>query len=456
MPELNHIKIRNTVYDVFDKTNVTDVVYSNKKLTKTIDRETTEIVSAATLKNDMNLSNVDNTSDLNKPISTATQTALNGKLATGLKGAANGLAELDGNGKVPASQLPSYVDDVIEGYYYNNKFYSDSAHTHEITGESGKIYVDLTSGSRKVYRWSGSAFAEIPIGLALGTTSSTAYRGDYGQAAYTHGVTNKGSAFASGLYKITTNSEGHVIAVVAVSKSDITALGIPAQDTTYVFNGTYDAVNNKVATEDTVKNAIAGLDGNLNGTTPGSGKTLTAFSETDGKVNATFAPISITKSQVSDFPTLGSAAAKGVTDNTSQEPVTSTDDNLITGRTLYNAGYTKNTGTVTQVTAGVGLVGGNITESGTIKVKLKTETAAQNESATPTDVVGRQYPVTQDPSGYLSVNVPWSPSGAVINDNNPTLAWGQQSTVGDIDGVALHVTMPSSCTWGDLCHQSAE
>ena len=60
------------------------------------------------------LGNVNNTSDADKPISSATQTALNGKLSSSLKGTANGLAELDANGKVPSSQLPSYVDDVLE------------------------------------------------------------------------------------------------------------------------------------------------------------------------------------------------------------------------------------------------------------------------------------------------------------------------------------------------------
>ena len=51
------------------------------------------------------------------------------------------------------------------------------------------------------------------------------------EAAHTHATTYKGSAFANGLYKITTNAEGHVTAATAVAKSDITALGIPAQDT---------------------------------------------------------------------------------------------------------------------------------------------------------------------------------------------------------------------------------
>ena len=49
------------------------------------------------------------------------------------------------NGKIPAAQLPSYVDDTIEGYLYNGAWYEDAQHTAEVTGESGKIYVDLAS-----------------------------------------------------------------------------------------------------------------------------------------------------------------------------------------------------------------------------------------------------------------------------------------------------------------------
>ena len=144
------------------------------------------------------------------------------------KGAASGVAELDSNGKVPSSQLPSYVDDVLE---YANKA------SFPATGETGKIYVDLATNL--TYRWSGTAYVEISPSLALGETSSTAYRGDYGAAAYAHGVTNKGSAYTSGLYKITTNSEGHVTNAIAVEKSDITGLGIPGSDTntTYTFEG---------------------------------------------------------------------------------------------------------------------------------------------------------------------------------------------------------------------------
>ena len=184
-----------------------------------------------------------------------------GKLDSTLKGAANGLAELDNAGKVPASQLPSYVDDVLE---------YDSLSAFPATGESGKIYV--AKDTNKTYRWSGTGYVEISQGLTLGTTSSTAYRGDYGQAAYTHGVTNKGAAFASGLYKITTNSEGHVTAASAVEKSDITGLGIPGSMPTVPTNVsafTNDAgyltqhqdISGKLdASEKGVANGVAELD----------------------------------------------------------------------------------------------------------------------------------------------------------------------------------------------------
>lgn len=63
------------------------------------------------------------------------------------------------NGKVPASELPSYVDDVVEGYYYNGAFYSDAGHSVPITAERGKIYVDLDT--ENCYRWTGTFFVQI-------------------------------------------------------------------------------------------------------------------------------------------------------------------------------------------------------------------------------------------------------------------------------------------------------
>ncbi|WP_304393450.1 hypothetical protein [uncultured Clostridium sp.] len=126
------------------------------------------------------------------------------------------VAELDENGKIPTSQLPSYVDDVLE---FENKA------AFPTTGESGKIYV--AKDTNLTWRWSGTDYVEISQSIALGETSSTAFRGDYGKLAYTHAVTKKGIEQATkGLYKFKTNTEGHIIETEAVDLSDLTSLGV--------------------------------------------------------------------------------------------------------------------------------------------------------------------------------------------------------------------------------------
>lgn len=86
------------------------------------------------------------------------------------KGQANGVASLGNDGRVPSSQLPSYVDDVLE--FTNRTAFPQ-------TGEDGKIY--LAKDTNKIYRWGGSAYVEITSSIALGETSSTAYAGDKGK-----------------------------------------------------------------------------------------------------------------------------------------------------------------------------------------------------------------------------------------------------------------------------------
>lgn len=107
----------------------------------------------------------------------AEKTAWNGKVNTSVLGQANGVATLDESGLIPSAQLPSYVDDVIEGYadvtvntttdesgfktttVTVNGFYSDEAHQYAITGESGKIYVDVKTNLS--YRWGGTVYVQI-------------------------------------------------------------------------------------------------------------------------------------------------------------------------------------------------------------------------------------------------------------------------------------------------------
>ena len=87
---------------------------------------------------------------------------------------------------------------------------------------------------------------------------------------------------------------------ITYTKADGTTGSLTTQDTTYTFDGTYNASSNKAATVSTVTNKIAALDvSDISGF--GAGKTLATLTETDGKIAATFQNISITKSQVSDF-----------------------------------------------------------------------------------------------------------------------------------------------------------
>jgi len=137
----------------------------------------------------------------------AADTALENKLQTNInnlekkhddfvatKGKANGFASLDGNGLVPSSQLPSYVDDVIEVYATYNvsetgklsniKLYSDPDHANPITGESGKIYLNITQDEPSYqFRWSGTQFVDSNTSsLILGEVTGTAYDGGKGKA----------------------------------------------------------------------------------------------------------------------------------------------------------------------------------------------------------------------------------------------------------------------------------
>lgn len=105
------------------------------------------------------------------------------------KGAAGGVAELDSGGKVPANQLPSYVDDVVDAYIrtgataFGADWLSKTSGGAALTPESDKIYVILSEGEyqNKTYRWSGTTYAVIGNDLAIGETASTAYRGDRGK-----------------------------------------------------------------------------------------------------------------------------------------------------------------------------------------------------------------------------------------------------------------------------------
>ena len=126
-----------------------------------------------------------------------------GAIPASEKGAANGVASLDAGGKVPSTQLPAYVDDVVE--------YANLA-AFPATGVASILYVALDTNA--IYRWSGSTYVSMISGsgaLALGETASTAYRGDLGKTAYDHSQL------------ITGNPHGTVGGDIALTLTDATA-----------------------------------------------------------------------------------------------------------------------------------------------------------------------------------------------------------------------------------------
>lgn len=137
---------------------------------------------------------------------TAADTALDTKLQNNIntleakhdafvatKGKADGFAPLDGKGLVPANHLPSYVDDVIEVYatyevsstggLTNVQLYTDATHQTPVTGESGKIYINVANGEPPYqFRWSGTKFVDSNTSsLIIGEIAGTAFEGSRGK-----------------------------------------------------------------------------------------------------------------------------------------------------------------------------------------------------------------------------------------------------------------------------------
>lgn len=234
-------------------------------------------------KGEVGLSNVDNTSDLNKPISTATQTALNAKANSSHQHGNADITALDASkltGTVSIDRLPKgalercviVADDTARKALTTAQVQTGDTVKVTSTGlmyfivDDTKLSTDAgyevyTAGSATSVPWSGVTskpstfppsshthddryFTEVEVTTKLaGKVDAVSGKGlstnDYttaektklaGLSNYTHpAYTSK----ASGLYKVTVDATGHVSQTVAVAKADITALGIPAQDTTY-------------------------------------------------------------------------------------------------------------------------------------------------------------------------------------------------------------------------------
>jgi hypothetical protein len=198
------------------------------------------------------------------------------------KGQANGLASLGSDGKVPAAQLPSYVDDVIDVYatydvsptnqISNIKLYSDAAHANPVTGEAGKSYNDITEGHPGYqFRWSGTTWVPITSGgLIIGEISGTAYDGAKGKttADELQGLKNFNPVR---LVSITTDASKGTLNYESVDGTGVKGLDILAASSTKA--GVMTAADkvkldttlpNQIAAEtDAREAAIAGVQGEL-------------------------------------------------------------------------------------------------------------------------------------------------------------------------------------------------
>ncbi len=199
---------------------------ASKITTGTLDRDTTGNAATATKLATARLINgvsFDGSQDI-----TISATDATARIAATEKGAANGVATLDANGKVPAGQLPSYVDDVVE-------FVNMAA--FPATGETDKIYLDLATNG--IYRWSGSVYVGIGNGggvsdsaLRLETPRNIAATGDVafnvnfdGSTDVSGVATLAATGIAAGQYtKITVDAKGRAVAGTTLTAADIPAL----------------------------------------------------------------------------------------------------------------------------------------------------------------------------------------------------------------------------------------
>lgn len=169
-----------------------------------------------------------------------------------LLGLLSNKASLGPDGKVLASQLPSYVEGVVEGYYYVGIMYEDESHTTPITPNKSNIYVDIPT--QKTYRWSGTIYIEITSSLVIGEEEGTAYDG------------LKGKTNADNIVKLTEQT--------SALKEEL--------------------AQTKESIQDTIK------DLNVSKVVLKSGETLAFIEQADGKIGVDLQKISISQDQIND------------------------------------------------------------------------------------------------------------------------------------------------------------
>lgn len=229
------------VADAINGLDVTDTEETGKYVSAVSETDGKITVTRADLPTSLPASDVtdDYSATGTVPVSgKAVASAISGKLDANQKGAAGGVAELDANGKVLSSQLPSYVDDVVE---------ASSKSAFPTIGESGKIYVDTTANL--TYRWTGTAYVEISPSLALGENESTAYRGDRGKVAYDHAITTDTNPHGTTKSDVGLGNVGNFKAVSTVASQGLTSTE-KSNARTNIGAGTYSKDANGIPKSD--------------------------------------------------------------------------------------------------------------------------------------------------------------------------------------------------------------
>lgn len=179
-----------------------------------------------------------------------------------LKGQPNGLAELDGNGKVPASQLPSYVDDVMDAYatytvsptgvLQNIQLYEDAEHNTPIVGERDKIYVNVTPGEVSYqFRWSGTQWVHIDSNaIIIGEITGTAFDGGRGKA-----MEDK----VNEVHETFETLPNNIITDTIIDQDDVNIVNIVTSSVKMNDEGLYEVQSNKTLPINAATETVAGV-----------------------------------------------------------------------------------------------------------------------------------------------------------------------------------------------------
>ena len=205
-------------------------------------------VSAAAARTAISLGNVDNTSDANKPISTATQTALDAKQSTSEKGSANGYASLDSGGKIPQAQLPAIAITEYLGSVANQAAMlalSGQKGDWCIRSDTGAVWIISGTDPALLGSWTAMSYPASPVTSVAGRTGDVTISSEDVSGLGTAATTDA-TAYATAAQGATADSAVQPARSVATQHSITGGGDLSADRTLALVNDTASPGNNKV------------------------------------------------------------------------------------------------------------------------------------------------------------------------------------------------------------------